>query len=113
MFRTARAADSRSRCRSIRSLPQVQNRRNATARQSMTYGEQKTKLHALTSESGRRSVRLAGASTTHLSTTHFDTLLESRYRAPRMPTRPERDRLELLQGTLDLLILRTLRLAPP
>jgi PadR family transcriptional regulator, regulatory protein PadR len=29
-----------------------------------------------------------------------------------MPTRDERERLELLQGTLDLLILRTLRLGP-
>jgi transcriptional regulator len=29
-----------------------------------------------------------------------------------MPTRRDRDRLELLQGTLDLLILRTLRLGP-
>jgi transcriptional regulator len=29
-----------------------------------------------------------------------------------MPTRKERDRIELLQGTLDLLILRTLRLGP-
>lgn len=29
-----------------------------------------------------------------------------------MPARDERERLELLQGTLDLLILRTLRLGP-
>ena len=29
-----------------------------------------------------------------------------------MPTRRDRDRIELLQGTLDLLILRTLRLGP-
>ena len=29
-----------------------------------------------------------------------------------MSTKDERDRLELLQGTLDLLILRTLRLGP-
>src|SRR5438874_1467509 len=29
-----------------------------------------------------------------------------------MPARTERDRIELLQGTLDLLILRTLRLGP-
>jgi transcriptional regulator len=29
-----------------------------------------------------------------------------------MPTKPDRDRIELLQGTLDLLILRTLRLGP-
>ena len=31
---------------------------------------------------------------------------------PRMSTRENRDRIELLQGTLDLLILRTLRLGP-
>src|SRR5690348_965465 len=35
-----------------------------------------------------------------------------RLRSLRMPSRDERDRLELLQGTLDLLILRTLRLGP-
>jgi PadR family transcriptional regulator len=29
-----------------------------------------------------------------------------------MPTKADRDRIELLQGTLDLLILRTLRLGP-
>jgi PadR family transcriptional regulator PadR len=29
-----------------------------------------------------------------------------------MSTRPQKDRIELLQGTLDLLILRTLRLGP-
>lgn len=29
-----------------------------------------------------------------------------------MPTRTDQDRIELLQGTLDLLILRTLRLGP-
>jgi transcriptional regulator len=29
-----------------------------------------------------------------------------------MPTKRDRDRIELLQGTLDLLILRTLRLGP-
>ena len=29
-----------------------------------------------------------------------------------MPTKSDRDRVELLQGTLDLLILRTLRLGP-
>jgi len=29
-----------------------------------------------------------------------------------MSTRPDRDRVELLQGTLDLLILRTLRVGP-
>jgi PadR family transcriptional regulator len=32
--------------------------------------------------------------------------------SPRMPTREEKGRIELLQGTLDLLILRTLHLAP-
>ena len=31
---------------------------------------------------------------------------------PRMSTKSDRDRIELLQGTLDLLILRTLRLGP-
>ncbi len=31
---------------------------------------------------------------------------------PRMSTKAEQERLELLQGTLDLLILRTLRLGP-
>ena len=31
---------------------------------------------------------------------------------PRMSTKAEQERLELLQGTLDLLILRTLRLRP-
>jgi PadR family transcriptional regulator, regulatory protein PadR len=29
-----------------------------------------------------------------------------------MSTKPDRDRIELLQGTLDLLVLRTLRLGP-
>src|SRR6187397_2494280 len=32
--------------------------------------------------------------------------------SPRMTTRTKTDRLELLQGTLDLLILRTLKLGP-
>ena len=41
-------------------------------------------------------------------TAHLDILLEEAYPSPRMSTREEEDRLELLQGTLDLLILRTL-----
>ncbi len=32
------------------------------------------------------------------------------YTSPKMSSRPERDRIELLQGTLDLLILQTLQL---
>src|SRR6516162_10925470 len=32
--------------------------------------------------------------------------------SPRMSTKEEKDRIELLQGTLDLLILRTLQLGP-
>ena len=32
--------------------------------------------------------------------------------SPRMSTKEQRERIELLQGTLDLLILRTLRLGP-
>src|SRR6476469_108197 len=34
------------------------------------------------------------------------------YSSPRMPTEQNTDRVELLQGTLDLLILQTLRLKP-
>jgi PadR family transcriptional regulator PadR len=40
--------------------------------------------------------------------THLDILLEGAYPSPRMSTRKKEDRVELLQGTLDLLILRTL-----
>src|SRR5438093_3038114 len=42
---------------------------------------------------------------------HLDILLEEAYASPRMSTREE-ERVELLQGTLDLLILRTLLLGP-
>src|SRR5207244_10097984 len=37
---------------------------------------------------------------------------ESGLRSPRMTTKEEKERIELLQGTLDLLILRTLLLGP-
>src|SRR6185437_9586952 len=43
---------------------------------------------------------------------HLDILLERAYASPRMPTRADEDRVELLQGTLDLLILRTLMPGP-
>src|SRR5947208_16471226 len=45
----------------------------------------------------------------HLPFSHLDILLEEAYASPRMATR-EDERVELLQGTLDLLILRTLLL---
>jgi PadR family transcriptional regulator, regulatory protein PadR len=41
---------------------------------------------------------------------HLDILLESPIDLPRMSTKEENERIELLQGTLDLLILRTLLL---
>ena len=47
-----------------------------------------------------------------LSFTHLDILLEETIISPRMSTKEERQRIELLQGTLDLLILRTLLLGP-
>ena len=43
---------------------------------------------------------------------HLDILLESSIDLPRMSTKEENKRIELLQGTLDLLILRTLLLGP-
>jgi PadR family transcriptional regulator, regulatory protein PadR len=43
---------------------------------------------------------------------HLDILLESAIDLPRMSTKEQRERIELLQGTLDLLILRTLLLGP-
>jgi PadR family transcriptional regulator, regulatory protein PadR len=42
----------------------------------------------------------------------LDILLELAYSSPRMSTRDDGERIELLQGTLDLLILRTLLLGP-
>jgi PadR family transcriptional regulator PadR len=44
--------------------------------------------------------------------TPFDILLESTLFSPRMATRDRADRVELLQGTLDLLILRSLQFSP-
>ena len=44
--------------------------------------------------------------------THLDTLAEWDYHPPRMSTKEEAERIELLQGTLDLLILRTLAPGP-
>jgi|SRR5450631_3701489 len=43
---------------------------------------------------------------------HLDILPEACLRSPRMSTREQNERIELLQGTLDLLILRTLQLGP-
>jgi PadR family transcriptional regulator PadR len=43
---------------------------------------------------------------------HLDILLESAYHSHRMSTKEEAERIELLQGTLDLLILRTLAPGP-
>jgi len=42
----------------------------------------------------------------------LDILPEAGIRSPRMSTREQKERIELLQGTLDLLILRTLLLGP-
>ena len=42
----------------------------------------------------------------------LDTLPETIYPSPRMSTRGDVDRIELLQGTLDLLVLRTLLPGP-
>jgi len=47
-----------------------------------------------------------------LRTSHLDILGDQIYRPPRMSTRRNDDRIELLQGTLDLLILKTLKLGP-
>jgi PadR family transcriptional regulator, regulatory protein PadR len=47
-----------------------------------------------------------------VSPSHLDILLESRLASPRMSTKEHKNRIELLQGTLDLLILRTLVLGP-
>ena len=44
--------------------------------------------------------------------THLDILLEAAILLPRMSTKEHNKRIELLQGTLDLLILRTLLLGP-
>ena len=44
--------------------------------------------------------------------THLDILLERSHTPPRMSTGSESERIALLQGTLDLLILRTLLLGP-
>ena len=44
--------------------------------------------------------------------THLDILPEIPVASPRMSTKEQEERIELLQGTLDLLILRTLLLGP-
>jgi PadR family transcriptional regulator PadR len=43
---------------------------------------------------------------------HLDILLEATIPLPRMSTKEQKDRIELLQGTLDLLILRILLVGP-
>src|ERR1700719_454133 len=43
---------------------------------------------------------------------HLDISIESAVPSPRMSTKEQRKNIELLQGTLDLLILRTLLLGP-
>jgi PadR family transcriptional regulator, regulatory protein PadR len=47
-----------------------------------------------------------------LPNSHLDILVESMYPPPRMSTKEQNERIEMLQGTLDLLILRTLLLGP-
>ena len=42
----------------------------------------------------------------------LDILGEPRYASPRMSTHDEKERIEFLQGTLDMLVLRTLLLGP-
>jgi PadR family transcriptional regulator, regulatory protein PadR len=46
------------------------------------------------------------------SPSHLDILPEPALFSPRMSTKEQNERIELLQGTLDLLILRTLLLGP-
>src|ERR1700680_2668133 len=48
----------------------------------------------------------------YLAYAHLDILLESFVYSPRMSTKERKERIDLLQGTLDLLILRTLLLGP-
>jgi PadR family transcriptional regulator PadR len=43
---------------------------------------------------------------------HLDIRAEGDYLLPRMSTKEQKERIEMLQGTLDLLILRTLLLGP-
>jgi PadR family transcriptional regulator len=51
--------------------------------------------------------------THHWCAAHLDILPKALYAdSPRMSTKVQRERIELLQGTLDLLILRTLLLGP-
>ena len=47
-----------------------------------------------------------------LARTHLDILPKDDYASPRMSTRDDTERIELLQGTPDLLILRTLQAGP-
>src|SRR5260370_38363626 len=47
-----------------------------------------------------------------LARTHLDILPNDDYASPRMSTRDDTERIELLQGTMDLLILRTLQAGP-
>ena len=57
----------------------------------------------------REAEKLAGRSNSECP---LDILLENLYSSPRMSTTDEARRVELLQGTLDLLILRTLLFGP-